>query len=92
VPRVYQTTIMGEATVRAAVVTDRSKADLLVHRVSSWGLAKGDAYWYITRDKQEASVWVYFCSEGVASLNICFVDSYAEAGWQRRHHLKGRLG
>ena len=83
---------MGEAHIRAAIVEDRNKADLLVHRVSSWGLAKGDTLWYITRNKQEATVWVYFSGEGVASLNICFVDSYGEAGWQRKHHLKGKFG
>lgn len=89
--RIYQTFDYGEAQLRAAVVTDRGTADLWVHRVSSWGLARGDALWYITRDKQEANLWVYFDTFGAAQLRICFVDTYGEAGWRRAHPLKGRL-
>ena len=83
---------MGEAHVRIALVSDRGKADLLVHRVGSWGLANGDALWFITRDKQSANCWVYFTSEGMAQLKVCFVDSYGEAGWVTQNHpLKGRF-
>ncbi|WBV53671.1 hypothetical protein [Chryseobacterium gambrini] len=35
--RIYQTASSGEAQVRVAVVNSRDEADLLVHRVSSWG-------------------------------------------------------
>jgi hypothetical protein len=73
---------MGDARVRVALV-ERGKADLLVHRVASRGLAHGDARWFITKDKQDADVYVYFTSEGMAQLKICFVDTYGEAGWQR---------
>lgn len=72
---------MGGADVRVAIVP-RSNADLLVHRVSSWGLAQGDALWYLTRDRQDATSRVFFVSQGMAQLKICFVDSYGEAGWQ----------
>lgn len=89
--RVYQTFDYGEARLRAAVVIDRGQADLCVHRVASRGLARGDALWYITRNKQDADVWIYFDTLGAAQLRICFVDSYGEAGWQRPHPLKGRL-
>lgn len=81
--RIYQTTNMGEAKLRVALVS-QGEADLLVHRVSSWGLAHGDALWYITRDKQEATAWLYFTSVGMAQIKICFVDSYGSAGWQDR--------
>ena len=90
--RIYQTLDYGEARIRAAVVSHRGKADLCVHRVSSWGLARGDALWYITSNKQDANLWVYFDSYGAAQLRICFVDTYGEAGWLRPHELKGRLG
>jgi hypothetical protein len=90
--RIYQTFDYGEARIRAAVVSHRGKADLCVHRVSSWGLARGDALWYITTNKQDANLWVYFDSYGAAQLRICFVDTYGEAGWLRPHELKGRLG
>lgn len=90
--RVYQTYQMGEAHVRVAIVNHPGEADLCVHRVANWGLASGDALWYITRDKQEATVWVYFGSVGFCQVRICFVDSYTEAGWRRGHALAGRFG
>ena len=90
--RVYQTYNMGEAQVRAAIVNHPGQADLCVLRVDSWGLAAGDTLWYITRDKQQASVWVYFGSIGECQLRVCFVDNYTLAGWQRVHPLKGRFG
>ena len=88
--RIYQTSNMGEAHFRVNL-SDRGTADLLVHRVGSWGLAHGDALWFITRDKQEADVWLYFTSLGMAQLKVCFVDSYGEAGWQHAHPLQGRF-
>lgn len=88
--RIYQTTSMGEAHVRVAFVS-RGDADLLVHRVSSWGSAKGDALWFITRDRQEATCWIYAVPPGMAEVKICFVDSQGEAGWQKESRYKGRL-
>jgi hypothetical protein len=90
--RIYQTSLMGEAHIRVALVHDRGEADLLVHRVSSWGLAHGDARWFITRDKQDATAWVFFTSRGFAQVNICFVDTLGEAGWQRPSRYRGRFG
>lgn len=89
--RVYQTALMGEAHLKVAIVQAKGMADLLVHRVGSWGLARGDALWYITRDKQDATVWIHTTSEGMADVRICFVDSYAEAGWVRPHRCRGRF-
>lgn len=88
--RIYQTSNMGDAHFRVNL-SDRGTADLLIHRVNSYGLAHGDARWYITRDKQEADIWLYFTSLGMAQFKVCFVDSYGEAGWQRPHPLQGRL-
>lgn len=88
--RIYQAATMGEAHVRVAIVA-RGTADLLVHRVSSFGLATGDGLWFITRDQQEATAWVFFTSIGMAEVKICFVDSYAEAGWQVTSRYKGRF-
>ncbi|HEX5126322.1 MAG TPA: DUF6150 family protein [Rhodocyclaceae bacterium] len=90
--RVYQAASMGEAQVRVAIVSARGQADLLVHRVSSWGLARGDALWFITHNKQDATVWIYPCSIGMAQVKICFVDNYSEAGWVRSHHLRSAFG
>ena len=89
--RVYQTGSMGEAHVRVAIVSAQGQADLLVHRVGSWGLASGDALWFITRDKQDATVWIHPCSLGMSDVSVCFVDNYAEAGWVRSHRLQGRF-
>lgn len=90
-PTIYQSPSMGDARVRVALV-ERGKADLLVHRVGSRGLAHGDARWFITRDKQDADVYVYFTSEGMAQLKVCFVDTYGEAGWQGPRPPGVRLG
>lgn len=88
---VFQTANFGEAHIRIAVVEDYGQADLLVHRVSSKGLADGDALWYISRDQQEAAVWVYPTSIGMADVCVCFVDSYGEAGWIKPSKYKGRF-
>ena len=90
VARIYQTNNMGEADVRVAIV-QRGNADLLVHRAASWGLATGDAQWFITRERQDATASVYFTAQGFAQLTICFVDQAGEAGWTRPHRLKGCL-
>ena len=89
--RVYQTASMGEAHVRVAIVAAQGQADLLVHRVGSWGLAQGDGLWFITRNKQDATVWIYPCSIGMAEVCVYFVDNYAEAGWVKPHRLQGRF-
>jgi len=90
--RIYQVPNMGEAHLRVALVSDRGQADLWVHRVDSWGLAQGDARWFITRNRHDATTWVYFTSIGMAQLLVCFVDSYGEAGWREASHkFKGRL-
>ncbi|MDQ0639312.1 hypothetical protein QF042_002877 [Pedobacter sp. W3I1] len=89
--RIYQTTSMGEAHIRIALVTDRSQADLLVHRVSSLGLASGDALWFTTSNKQDATCWVFFTSIGMAQIKVCFVDSLGEAGWQKENIYRGKL-
>lgn len=80
-PTIYQTRNMGEAQLRIALV-ERGCADLLVRRVASRGMAHGDALWFITRDRQEASVVACFTSPGMAQVKVCFVDSHGEAGWQ----------
>ncbi len=89
--RIYQAANMGEAQVRVAIVSARDDADLLVHRVGSWGLARGDALWFITRNKQDATSWIYPCSIGMAEVKVCFVDNHSEAGWVKPHRLKGRF-
>jgi Family of unknown function (DUF6150) len=90
--RVYQAESMGMADVRIALVRERGRADLLAHRVSSYGAAVGDALWFITRDRHQASVAAYFCDEALAQLKVCFVPTRGEAGWVRPHAMQGRLG
>lgn len=89
--RIYQTPSMGEAHVRVAIVENRGEADLLVYRAHSWGAAYGDANWFITRNKQDANVWVFFTSRGFSQLRVCFVDNQGEAGWQRSSRFRGRF-
>src|SRR6185312_7992899 len=90
--RVYQSPTMGDAHVRIAIVKTIGQADLLVHRVNSWGLARGGALWYITRNKQDADIYAYFCSLGMCQLRVCFVNTYGQAGWiNTDHRLAGRF-
>ena len=79
---IYQASNFGDADLRVALV-DRGMADLLVHRVAARGLAHGDALWYSTRHREDASVRVFFVSPGMAQLKIFFVPNQDEAGWQR---------
>ena len=87
---------MGDANFRVALVGHQGEADLLVCRVGSWGSAHGDALWFITRDRHEASARLYFTDVGMAQIKICFVDSQGSAGWQDRGQAalryRGRLG
>lgn len=89
---VFQAASLGEANIRIAIVHDRGQADLLVHRVGSKGLAHGDALWYITRCQQDATVWIYPTSIGMADVCVCFVNTYGEAGWLHPSRYKGRFG
>ncbi len=90
--RIYQTSTMGEAGIKVGLVDARGQADLWVHRVSSWGLARGDERWFITDQRHDATAWVYFCSIGMAQVLVCFVDTYGEAGWRvPSHKFKGRF-
>ena len=77
---------MGDAHLRVAVVEARGFADLLVKRVDSWGLGRGAARWYLCDDKQDAELYVFFCSPGMAQLKVCYVDAYGEAGWVTEKH------
>jgi hypothetical protein len=90
--RIYQAATMGEANVRVALVDSRGEADLLVCRMGSWGAAHGDALWFITRNRQDATASVFFTGPGFADLKVCFVDSKSAAGWQRPSRYRGRLG
>lgn len=90
--RIYQAATMGEADVRVAIVDNRGEADLLAWRAGSWGMAHGDALWFITRNRQDATACVFFTSQGFADLKVCFVNGKNEAGWQRPNRFRGRLG
>ncbi len=87
--RIYQTPTMGDAHVRVAIVRSIGQADLLVHRVGSWGLARGGALWYFTRNKQDAQIYIHVCSLGMAQLRVCFVGTYGQAGWINTDHPLG---
>ncbi|MCB1736545.1 MAG: hypothetical protein KDI42_00315 [Gammaproteobacteria bacterium] len=89
--RIYQTRDMGMADIRAALVDHPGEADLCVRRVGSWGLADGDARWYICTNRQDAQVCVWFGSRGMAEVKICFVSDYTQAGWKTAHRLRGRF-
>jgi hypothetical protein len=90
--RIYQTHEMGMADIRVALVDHPGQADLCVKRVGSRGLAHDDALWYICNNKQEAQVSIYFCSQGMAEIKVCFVNDYSMTGWKNKHRLRGQFG
>ena len=89
--RIYQCPTAGEAHLRAALVDHPGLADLCVKRVGSWGMAHGDTLWFITDNREDATVWIHFGSIGMSQVKICFVDNYSEVGWKRPHPLRGRF-
>lgn len=89
---IYQASSMGDANLLVALVNAPGEADLCVYRVSSRGLAASEALWYITRNRNDAQVRLFFTSQGMAQLKVCFVSAMGEAGWQHPHRHKGRLG
>ena len=78
---VYQTSVMGEADLRVALV-ERDQADLLVYKTPSAASATKSGRWYLTRRREEADCIIYVGPVGFAKVTICFVASPAEAGWQ----------
>ena len=84
-PRVYRSPTMGDAHVLIAEVTAVGYADLLVRKVSTWGLATRPWLWYMS-DKQDANIYAHFCSIGMAQLRVCFVATYGQAGWITKDH------
>lgn len=88
---IFQSTTQADAQVRADLVDSPGMADLCVHRVLVRGQAAGDALWFITRDRNEATTRVWFGSIGMCQVKICFVDAYGMAGWRRPHPLRGQL-
>jgi hypothetical protein len=92
VARIYQTSTYGDAQLRATLVASQGDADLWVCRVGSWGLAHGDALWFITPNYADATARIHFGPEGAAELLVCFVGSLGLAGWRREHAWRGRLG
>ena len=90
-PTMYRIDTMGDAHLLVAQVAEQGFADLLVHRVSSRGLATRPWLWYFTTDKQMARYYVHFCSLGMAQLAVCFVDSYGAAGWVSQNPAVRRL-
>jgi hypothetical protein len=54
-------------------------------------MAHGDAVWFMTPHRHDATLRVYFTSRGMAQVRVCFVDTYSAAGWRHGHPLQGRF-
>ncbi len=89
--RIYQTFNITESHLVAHITQVKGKADLCVYVVPNKGLAYGDERWFISKDKGDADKFIFFGSQGQSALNIYFVKTLAEAGWQTNHRLKGQL-
>lgn len=88
---VYQTFSVGEAHRKIYITQQKQEADLFVYIVGNKGLATRDGQWYLSKNRTEVNVRVYFSSRAMAELIVYFVNNRSEAGWQKSHHLKGRL-
>lgn len=89
--KIYQTFSYADAQCRVNIASNKGEADLWVYNVNSRGMANGDALWYVTDNRSEASKRIHFCSRGMSELIIYFVDNKLEAGWQKKHRLQYRL-
>ncbi|UAA37101.1 hypothetical protein KIH87_10085 [Paraneptunicella aestuarii] len=89
--RVFQTFNRNEARRVIHITQHKGQADLCVYIVKSKSLAYKEAYWYISKNKLDSDAAFYFGSRGSACVNVYFVNSQAQAGWQNDHPLKGRL-
>lgn len=89
---IYQEPQFGAAQVRVALVSTQGQADLLVCRMASPGLARGDALWFITPQRGLARTTIHLCSLGMADLRVCFVSTPGAAGWRvKARRWVGRL-
>jgi hypothetical protein len=90
---VYRVGWTGVADFRVFEVGSQGLADLLVWQTEDEGLARrDDGVWCFVNSGGLATSRVWFVdSRGVSDLVICFVGSRGLSGWQRSHHLSGRL-
>ncbi len=90
-PIIYQTFTPGEAGITAAIVMTPGMADIVVYLTGNRGMARDEAHWFITDNRNEFAKKIYFGSIGFADLNVCFTKHAGRAGWQNEHPLKGKL-
>ena len=90
---IYRVGWTGVADFRVFEVGSQGLADLLVWQAEDQGLARrDDGVWCFVSSSGLATSRVWFVdSRGVSDLVICFVGSRGLSGWQRSHHLSGRL-
>ena len=90
-PIIYQTFTPGEARLKAAVVKDPGMADIVVYITGNRGMAKDEACWFITDNRNEFAIKIYIGNIGFSDLKVCFTTHIGKAGWQNEHRLKGKL-
>lgn len=89
--RVFQTFNRGEARRVIHITQQKAQADLCVYAASNPSMAYTESTWYICSQKQQSDATFFFGSQAAASVIVYFVNSPAQAGWQKDHPLKGRL-
>lgn len=87
--KIFQATGFGTAQYRVHITKQKSNADLYVYLVSNPALAAGNGRWYVTNNILEANRKVLFCNKGTAQFSVYFVNSNAEAGWQKSNGFQG---
>lgn len=86
--KIFQVGTFGQAQYKVHITEQKSNADLFVCLVSSPAMATGNGQWYVTKEFAGANRKVLFCGKGTAQFSIYFVNSRAEAGWQKPCRLQ----
>jgi hypothetical protein len=89
--KVYQTFNLAEAQIKVHITQNKGLADIWVYCVNNRGLAHGDAHWFVTDNKADATCRAYFCSVAMSHVIVYFTANRSEAGWQKQHKLMKRL-
>ncbi|MBA58294.1 MAG: hypothetical protein CMQ40_03890 [Gammaproteobacteria bacterium] len=84
---IFQTHSVPDAHMKVHVTKNPGVADLFVYPVSSMGMAKGDALWFITESRARATTRIFLSPLAEAALIVYYVKSQAESGWRNNKQL-----
>ena len=84
---IYQTHHIGEADIRIYVTRHALEADLWIYLTEQKVLATSRYYWFVTKQKMESDIKLYFGHRGICELIVHFTYNKGAVGWQKQHPL-----